>query len=45
MRIEAANSKSVKGTIQISSSGNGQTMNINSTFTAKWLAPACTKEE
>ncbi|MFY9531846.1 MAG: DUF3617 family protein [Candidatus Acidiferrales bacterium] len=40
-RIEAINSENVKGSVQMVSSSNDRTMNINSNFTAKWISPDC----
>ena len=41
-RIEAADSENVKGAFQMTASNGGRTMNMNSTFSAKWLGEACT---
>ena len=47
VHVEATDSENVKGSIQMNTSGNGgadaggNTMNMNSTFTSKWLAAAC----
>jgi Spy/CpxP family protein refolding chaperone len=41
MRFEAVTPESVKGTVNMVAEGAGQTMNANSTFTAKWLADSC----
>ncbi len=41
LRIDAVNSENVKGTIQMTSTGGGRAMNVNSNFTAKWLGPDC----
>jgi hypothetical protein len=42
-RVEAADPESVKGTVQMTVSNGGRTMNINSNFSAKWLGPVCTE--
>ena len=42
--VEALNMENTKGTYQATASGNGQTLNINSTFTSKWIGASCTKE-
>lgn len=46
-RLDVINSENVKGSMQIrapgaaSAASAGQGMNINSTFTARWLGPVC----
>jgi hypothetical protein len=40
-RVEAMNSENVKGSMQMATTGGDRTMNMNSNFTAKWLAPDC----
>lgn len=42
IRIEAQNSENVKGTVHMNVTQSGETSEINSSFTAKWIAPACT---
>ena len=44
IRIEASSSESVKGSGQMSVTANGHTMNMNNTFSAKWLGPVCEKD-
>jgi Protein of unknown function (DUF3617) len=45
VRIEAMNSENIKGSIQMTSTTTGEkTMNLNSSFTAKWVGPTCSKE-
>lgn len=44
VRIEAANSESVKGSMQMTTSSGGRSMNMNSTFSSKWLGPTCEKD-
>ncbi|MBV9341421.1 MAG: DUF3617 domain-containing protein [Acidobacteria bacterium] len=41
MLIEALSTESAKGSTKMTASGGNNTMNANSTFTAKWLAPEC----
>ncbi len=40
INVEALNPESVKGSAQTTASGN-HTMNVNATFTSKWLGPSC----
>jgi hypothetical protein len=39
--VEAVGSDSVKGTMQLVTNANGRTMNMNFTFSSKYLGPAC----
>ena len=41
VHIEALDSENVKGTVQSNTSGGGNTMNINGTFTSKWIGAVC----
>jgi len=41
MRVEALSPESVKGSGQMTSSGGGQSMSMNTSFSAKWLGPSC----
>jgi Protein of unknown function (DUF3617) len=41
VHIEAVNSEYVKGTVQTNATGGGNTMNINGTFTSKWIGAVC----
>ena len=41
MRFEAINPENVKGTVKMAAERPGQTMNVTSSFTAKWLGPDC----
>ena len=41
VRYDALDSEHVKGTTDVAMSGNGRTMNANSTFTSKWVSAAC----
>ena len=43
LKLEAVDSSTVKGSMQMTASNGGRTMNVNSTFSAKWLGPACTE--
>jgi hypothetical protein len=43
LKLEAVDSSTVKGSMQMTASNAGRTMNVNSTFSAKWLGPACTE--
>jgi hypothetical protein len=45
LQIEASDSENVKGTMQMTASNGGRTMNINSSFSAKWLGPVCTESK
>jgi hypothetical protein len=38
---EALDSENIKGSMQMSASGGENTMNMNATFTAKWVGSAC----
>ena len=44
VRIEAISTENVKGSVQMTTTSGDRTMNINSTFTAKWVGPTCSKE-
>jgi Protein of unknown function (DUF3617) len=44
VRIEASDSENVKGWVQSSATGGGNTMNVNGTFTSKWVGAACKEE-
>ena len=41
MQVEALSPESVKGSGQMTSNGGGQSMSMNTTFSAKWLGPSC----
>ena len=43
LKFEAVDSSTVKGSMQMTASNGGRSMNVNSTFSAKWLGPACTE--
>jgi len=41
LHYEVLDSEHVKGTTEMTMSGNGRTMNANSTFTSKWVSSSC----
>ncbi len=41
IRLEAIDSENVKGSMQTVVTGSGKTMNVNGTFTSKWVGAAC----
>jgi len=41
LKMHAVDSENVKASMQGSSTGNGQTMNVNGTFTGKWMGSSC----
>jgi len=43
IRIEATGPDSVKGSMQMATTSDGQSMNMNSTFSSRWLGPTCEK--
>ena len=43
LKFEAVDSSTVKGSMQMTASNGARTMNVNSTFSARWLGPACTE--
>jgi hypothetical protein len=45
LKFEAVDSSTVKGSMQMTASNGGRTMNMNSTFSAKWLGSACTESD
>ena len=45
VRIEAVNPETVKGSMQMSTTDGTQTMSMNSSFSAKWIGPACESKE
>jgi Protein of unknown function (DUF3617) len=44
IKLEAVDSEHVKGSMQMTSSNDGHTMNMNYTFASKWVGPACTEK-
>lgn len=45
IKIEAIDSETVKGTVMMVATNNGHTMNVNNSFTSKWIGPACTENK
>jgi len=45
VRIEASDSENVKGWMQSTVTGEGRTMNVNATFTSKWIGAACKEKD
>ncbi len=43
VKIKVLNSESVTGSSHITATGNGQTLNTDSSFTAKWVSASCGK--
>jgi len=41
IRIEALNSENVKGNVQMTATDGARTMNVNTSFSAKWIGAAC----
>jgi hypothetical protein len=41
VHVEALNSENVKGTMQVTATGGGNNMNIQTSFSAKWLSADC----
>lgn len=41
VKLHAVDSENVKASMQGSSTGNGQTMNVSGTFTGKWMGASC----
>ena len=41
VHIEAVDSEHVRGSVKSNTSGGGNTMNVNGSFTSKWLGAAC----
>jgi Protein of unknown function (DUF3617) len=44
-KIEAIDSKNVKGSVQMAASGGDRTMTVSSAFTGKWIGSVCGKDE
>jgi hypothetical protein len=44
VKVEAVDSETVKGSIVMTASNNEHTMNMNNTFTSKWIGPACAEK-
>ena len=45
IQIDVVDSENVKGSIQMATALNGQTMNTNMTFTSKWVGPTCSEKK
>lgn len=43
IKVEAIDSENVKGSMQMTMTNGEHTMNMNYTFAAKWIGPACTE--
>jgi hypothetical protein len=43
VKVEAIDSENVKGSMQMTMTSGERTMNMNYTFAAKWVGPACTE--
>jgi len=41
LKLHAVDSENVKASMQGTSTGNGQTMNVSGTFTVKWMGSSC----
>ncbi len=41
VEVQALSSESTRGSVHMTASGNGRTMNSDSTFTAKWIGTNC----
>jgi hypothetical protein len=44
IKIDAVDSEDVKGSMQMAVTNGEHTMNMNYTFTAKWVGPACVEK-
>jgi hypothetical protein len=45
LKLEALDSGTVKGSMQMVASNGGRSMNVNSSFSSKWLGPVCTESK
>ena len=45
LKLEALDSGTVKGSMQMVASNGGRSMTINSSFSSKWLGPVCTESK
>jgi Protein of unknown function (DUF3617) len=45
LKLEALDSGTVKGTMQMVASNGGRSMTVNSSFSSKWLGPVCTESK
>lgn len=41
VRIQALNSETIKGSVEMTITTGGKSMNTNTSFTGKWIAPTC----
>ena len=41
VKLHALDSENVKASMQGTSTGNGQTVNVSGTFTGKWIGSSC----
>ena len=44
VKVEAVDSENIKGSMQMAVTNGEHTMNMNYTFAAKWIGPACTEK-
>jgi hypothetical protein len=44
IRIDASDPENVSGSMQMSITSGGRTMNMHTTFKSRWLGPSCEKE-
>jgi Protein of unknown function (DUF3617) len=44
VKVEAVDHENVKGSLQMSVTNAGRTMNMNYTFVSKWIGPACAEK-
>ncbi len=45
IKVEAVDSENVKGSMQMTMTSGDHTMNMNYTFTTKWIGRACTQSK
>ena len=45
LKLEALDSGTVKGSMQMVASNGGRSMTVNSSFSSKWLGPVCTESK
>jgi Protein of unknown function (DUF3617) len=43
VQVDVVDAETIKGSVQMATAFNGQTMNTNVAFTSKWVGPACTE--
>jgi hypothetical protein len=44
LKLHAVDTENVKASLQGASTGNGQTVNVNGTFTGKWMGSSCSAD-